>query len=156
MSLFPVHRFAMLAVLAAAGVSLLGSGPVMAGPPPPSAAAIPAPTPPASGPVMIVVFKDRVNAAAKAARLGVRPQFVYRYALSGFAAPLSAEQQARLTADRDVLMVTFADRDAVPTHGVGPPLPPQPAQVVAFGVRRVGALASQYGAHRRTRRSDGR
>jgi subtilisin len=102
---------------------------------------------------MIVVFKDRVNAAGKAAKLGIRPLFVYRYSMSGFAAPLSAQQQARLAADHDVLFVTSV-LHAAPARRTDPATPPTPIegfpQQVPRGIRRIGALAS------RTARIDGR
>ena len=60
----------------------------------------------------VVVFRDGVDAKRKAHRYGVTPTFTYGYALSGFAAVLTPEQQSWLRLDRDVLMIAPADRDA--------------------------------------------
>ena len=101
---------------------------------------------PGTNPLRVVVFRDGVNAASRAAKLGVRPEFIYRYALSGFAAELTPQQQAKLAGDRDVLMVTLADRDAAPQHHATPsPLTPieQTPQIISHGLQRVGALESK-------------
>src|SRR5262249_13167715 len=91
----------------------------------------------------IVVFKDGTNAKAKANAYNVSADFVYRYALSGFAAKLNAKQQSRLAGDPDTLMVALDDPDPASGESAGAmqrqPTPiEQSPQKVARGVRRIG------------------
>jgi subtilisin len=117
---------------------------------PPEGSTSPAPTvaPASPYPVQIVVFRDGVPPLFKALIYRVRPTFVYRYAFPGFAAPLSPQQVARISADRDVLMVTPVDHSArLPqssaAHTATPPTPIEGfPQQVPRGVRRVGTLLS--------------
>lgn len=136
MSLCSARGCAILTTLAVAGVCTLATSPALAHTPPAAAR-----------PGWVVVFKDWVNPLAKAAKLGVRPTYVYRYALSGFAASLSPQQQAALAADRDVLMVTPADRDATSPGHKSSPAPPTPIeafpQIVPSSLKRIGGLASR-------------
>jgi subtilisin len=93
----------------------------------------------------VVVFRDGIDAAAKARRYGATPIFVYSHALSGFAAPLGPIQLLALKLDRDVLMVTTADRDAPQPSSLTPqgntPIEGIP-QNIPNRVRRVGGLNS--------------
>lgn len=53
----------------------------------------------------ILVYRDGVNARAKAAHAGVKPSFVYSHALDGFAANLTPAQRAAIAGDPQALMV---------------------------------------------------
>lgn len=95
----------------------------------------------------VVVFKDGTNAKAKANADNVSPDFVYRYALSGFAARLNAKQQARLAADPDTLMLVPDDPEPASASAGAMRRQPTPIeqspQQVARGIRRIGTLASR-------------
>ena len=90
----------------------------------------------------VVVFRDGVNARAKALKAGVKPRFVYSQALSGFAADLTTAQRHRLAADPQTLMVTRSDRTSAPTAQPGATPVENTAQLVPHGIRRIGTLAS--------------
>jgi subtilisin family serine protease len=113
-----------------------------------SAPGVPAISAPAAGPPVgsfVVLFKAGTTAATKAQALGATPRFVYRSAVSGFAADLSQAQLDQLSVDPSVVMVADAHWPAVPASSAAPAVAPvkQTKQVVPAGVRRVGALGSR-------------
>ena len=84
------------------------------------------------------------NPAAKAKSVGTSPSHIYRAAIDGYAANLSAAQLAKVKADPAVDYVVPGDPLAVSAVGKTPPppAPAQQAQVVPFPVTRVGGLQS--------------
>ena len=101
----------------------------------------------------VVVFRDGVDAKRKAHRYGVTPTFTYGYALSGFAAVLTPEQQSWLRLDRDVLMIAPADRDAGGAMAASSSVISTPIEDIPQGVPN---RISRIGADRsRTARIDG-
>src|SRR5262245_45017242 len=91
----------------------------------------------------VVVLKPGANPAAKAKSVGTSPSHIYKAAIDGYAANLSAPQLAKVKADPavdyvvpdDPLAVSAADKPS-------PPPPAQQAQIVPFPVTRVGGLQS--------------
>jgi subtilisin len=94
----------------------------------------------------IVVFQDDVDVTAKltslSERLTLDPQFVYRHALKGFAAPLTGAEADALRADADVAFLQVNGRvHADELQGVQPIAP---GELVPPGVRRIeSAVGSQ-------------
>lgn len=84
------------------------------------------------------------NPAAKAKSVGTSPSHIYKAAIDGYAANLSAAQLAKVKADPAVDYVVPDDPLAVSAVGKTPPppAPAQQAQVVPFAVTRVGGLKS--------------
>ena len=115
-------------VLLVAPTLAAGAGPGHASPMAPS---------PSGAQHMIVVYRDGVDARAKAARLGAHPDQVYDTALDGFAADLSRSQAAAAGRDPDIVTVQPDRRFRIDTalwksRAVS-------SQVVPTGVQRIGA-----------------
>ena len=94
------------------------------------------------------MFRTGTKAADKARALHVTPRFVYRYALSGFAADLTQSQLDQLSADPTTTMVSDVQWPQLPagTAQRGSTPVEQIAQVIPAGVRRIGAPASRTAA----------
>lgn len=95
----------------------------------------------------VVVYRDGVNVDAKVAASGVTPSHRYRAAVSGFAAPLTAGQLARIRSDPDVLLVEADVAVVVPSPDwgaalAGTKLDAKREQVIPTGIRRIGSLDS--------------
>lgn len=99
----------------------------------------------------IVVYRQGVSANAKAGANGVTPSFVYRQAVSGFAANLTGGQLARIRSDPDVVIVQPDAVVFVPPFewndtSAGSKLDPKKGQVIPTGIRRIGGLLSATAA----------
>ncbi|MBK5287406.1 MAG: S8 family serine peptidase, partial [Acidimicrobiia bacterium] len=103
------------------------------------AASGPASAAPSTKPYIVVVTAG-TSPTANAEAHGVTPTQVYTSALVGYAADLTKTQVKELRADTAIESVT-ADTTTVVDPGVVAVVP-QPAQVTAVVVQRVGALAS--------------
>ena len=99
----------------------------------------------------IVVLEDSVaNPAQAAAAAGVMPTHVYRHALKGYAAPMSAAKAAAIAARPNV---RFVEPDGIATIsatqspcdvGPGPHRPAEPAALQLVHVQRTGAGVKAY------------
>lgn len=87
----------------------------------------------------IVVLKDGANAESTAQRLGVTTRHVYKSALSGFSATLSAAQLAKVRADKHVAYVDH--NGAVHTQDEGPSTQTTQTPTPAWGLDRVDQRA---------------
>lgn len=96
----------------------------------------------------IVRLKAGANPADVARGHGVRPRFLYRAAVHGLAAPLTAGQLRALQGDPRVAEI-IPDRIIVATPrpdnpGKGGGKKPKPGEVVPAGVARIGAPSVSY------------
>ncbi|CAA9252914.1 MAG: hypothetical protein AVDCRST_MAG83-2239 [uncultured Arthrobacter sp.] len=100
--------------------------------------------PAAAGPV-IVILNQSVDAgqvsAEHAQSSGIRPDIVYSSAFQGYSAVLSEAQARQLQADPRVSEI-LPDRTVAAPQVGAVENPPQPAQLVSNGVKRIGALES--------------
>ena len=94
----------------------------------------------------VVVIREGADPGAIARSVGSTPTFVYRTAINGFAANLTSAQKNQLAKSSPVLSVTADDVIGLNEPALPTPVPPQPAQVVPPGIRRIGALASPTAA----------
>ncbi len=102
----------------------------------------PAAAPGAQAASYIVVLKDGQDPTAAAAKYGITPSAVYTYALSGYAANLTASQLKKVTADADTSYVNPDREYAIGDKPTLADTPPQPAQVTSNAIKRIGGLLS--------------
>jgi subtilisin family serine protease len=94
----------------------------------------------------VVVVKATADPAAVAASVDTTPTFVYRSAITGFAAALTPSQKTQLAKASDVVSISADSPLSVSDNGAQSATAALKTQQVPAGVRRIGALASPTAA----------